>query len=166
MTRTTKILNLAFVLTTILFVLDLLTGFDIKSQILKTSIYFSFLVGTPVILLWNFFFIKTKSLRLIGTLFPSVLLILILILNPISILFTTGAWSTQTILYQHGHFSFKTIEYQMQDIGARGYNDREVEVIYLTPLFMVTSESPTNLDKRVEWIKVDKNVNELGLKTP
>lgn len=54
----------------------------------------------------------------------------------------------------------------MQDIGALGYNERTVEVFYLTPLFMITSEVPSDIDMRVEWIKVDKDVNELGLKFP
>ena len=31
---------------------------------------------------------------------------------------------------------------------------------------MITSEVPNDIDKRVEWIKVDKEVNELGLKFP
>jgi len=82
------------------------------------------------------------------------------------ILFSTGAWRTQTILYQNGHLSFKTVEFQMQDVGALGYNKRTVEVFYLTPLFMITSEVPNDIDKRVEWVKVDKDVNELGLKSP
>jgi hypothetical protein len=82
------------------------------------------------------------------------------------ILFSSGAWRTQTILFQNGHLSFKTVEFQMQDIGALGYNKRTVEVIYLTPLFMLTSEVPNDIDKRVEWIKVEKDVNELGLKEP
>ena len=64
-------------------------------------------------------------------------------------------------MYQNGHLSFKTVEFQMQDIGALGYNKRTVEVIYLTPLFMLTSEIPNDIDKRVEWIKVDKDINEL-----
>ncbi|MCO5287501.1 MAG: hypothetical protein M9898_13895 [Chitinophagaceae bacterium] len=54
----------------------------------------------------------------------------------------------------------------MQDIGALGYNKRTVEVIYLTPLFMLTSEVPCDIDKRDEWIKVDKDINELNLKFP
>jgi hypothetical protein len=82
------------------------------------------------------------------------------------ILFSSGAWRTQTILFQNGHLSFKTVEFQMQDIGALGYNKRTVEVIYLTPLFMLTSEVPNDIDKRVEWIKVERDVNELGLKEP
>lgn len=69
-------------------------------------------------------------------------------------------------MYQNGHLSFKKVEFQMQDIGALGYNKRTVEVIYLTPLFMLTSEVPKDIDKRVEWIKVEKDVNELKLISP
>jgi len=52
----------------------------------------------------------------------------------------------------------------MQDVGAFGYNKRTVEVFYLTPLFMITGEIPNDEEKRIDWIKVDKYVNELGLK--
>ena len=82
------------------------------------------------------------------------------------ILFSSGAWRTQTILYQNGHIGFKKVEFQMQDIGGLGYNRRTVEVTYLTPLFMITSEVPNDIDKRVEWTKIEKDVNELELKAP
>ena len=54
----------------------------------------------------------------------------------------------------------------MQDVGALGYNRRTVEVFYLTPFFMTASAVPNDIDKKVEWVKVDKDVNELGLKSP
>lgn len=54
----------------------------------------------------------------------------------------------------------------MQDAGALGYNKRTVEVFYFTPLFMITSEVPTDIDSRVEWVKVDKDINEIGIKEP
>ncbi|MBU1719094.1 MAG: hypothetical protein KKA07_08465 [Bacteroidetes bacterium] len=54
----------------------------------------------------------------------------------------------------------------MQDIGAFGYNKRTVEVIYQTDLFMIVSPVETDIDERVEWLKIDKDVNELGLKFP
>jgi len=44
----------------------------------------------------------------------------------------------------------------MQDIGALGYNKRKVEVLYLTSLFMITNPVKKNIDKRIDWIKVDK----------
>jgi hypothetical protein len=149
-----------------LFLLDGLTGFDIKNQGIKSSVYFGLLVGTPLILIWNLLVIKTTKKEIIWIIVPIVTLTLTLIIGPGKILFSTGAWQTQTILYQNGHLSFKTVEFQMQDVGGLGYNKRTVEVLYLTPLFMITSEIPQNIDKRVEWIKVDKDVNELELKFP
>ena len=74
------------------------------------------------------------------------------------IIYSTGAWQTKTILYKNGHFSFKTIEFQTQDIGAMGYNKRTVEVLYLTNIFMITNEIPQDIDNKVEWIKIDKEI--------
>lgn len=54
----------------------------------------------------------------------------------------------------------------MQDVGSLGYNKRTVEVCYLTPFFIIVSKVPNDVGKRVEWIKVDKEVNELELKFP
>lgn len=165
MTRATKILNVIYCFAVLLFLLDNLRSFDIKNQALKSVIYFIFLIGTPTVLLWNLFTIKTKTKRIIGTLYPTIFLILIIIVNPLLILFSSGAWRTQEILYKSAHSSFKTVEYQMQDIGARGYNKRTVEVLYLTPLFTITSDVPNDIDNRVEWKRIDKDVNELGLKS-
>ena len=166
MTRTTKILNIIYGLTVVLFLLDGLTSFDIKSQGIKSFFFFGLLIGTPLTLIWNAWIIKTRNGKFIGTVFPTIILALILVVGPMKILFTTGAWRTQTILYQNGYLSYKTVEFQMQDVGALGYNKRTVEVFYLTPLFMITSEVPTDIDNKVEWVKVDKGVNELGLKSP
>ena len=80
------------------------------------------------------------------------------------ILFASGAWHTQTVLFENGHLSFKKIEFQMQDVGALGYNRRTVEVLYLTSLFTITSEVPQDIESKVEWVKVHRDVNELGLK--
>jgi hypothetical protein len=122
------------------------------------------MVGIPLTLIWNSFVNKNKTKRIIWTVFPTMILVFIVIVGPMKIMFSTGAWRTQTILYQNGHLSFKTVEFQMQDVGAFGYNKRTVEVFYLTPLFMITSEVPNDIEKRVEWVKVDKDVNEFGLK--
>lgn len=166
MTRTTKILNIIYGLTVVLFLFDSLTSFDIKSQDLKTFVYIGLLIGTPLTLIWNAVTIKPRNRKIIWTILPTAILIFILIVEPMKLYFSTGAWRTQTILYQNGHLTFKTIEFQMQDVGTFGYNKRTVEVFYLTPLFMITSEFPTDIDKRIEWVKVDKDVNELGLKSP
>jgi len=166
MTRTTKILNIIYGLTVVLFLFDSLTSFDIKSQDLKTFVYIGLLIGTPLTLIWNAVTIKPRNRKIIWTILPTAILIFILIVGPMKLYFSTGAWRTQTILYQNGHLTFKTIEFQMQDVGTFGFNKRTVEVFYLTPLFMITSEFPTDIDKRIEWVKVDKDVNELGIKFP
>ncbi|MDX2361984.1 MAG: hypothetical protein QNK23_14335 [Crocinitomicaceae bacterium] len=82
------------------------------------------------------------------------------------IVFSSGSWNTQDVLYQNGHLSFKKVEFQMQGVGAFGYNKRTVEVIYLTDFFMIVSSAENGDYNRAEWIKVDENVNELGLKYP
>ena len=147
-----------------LFLLDSFTSFDVKSQDLKTFICFGILIGTPLTLIWNLVVIKTKSKRIAGIVFPSIILMLVIFIGPLKILFTSGAWQTQTVLYQNGHLTFKTVEFQMQDVGAMGYNKRTVEVLYLTKLFIITSEVPKDIDQRVEWVKVNKEINELGIK--
>lgn len=159
-------MNIFYSLTVTLFLFDGLTSFDIKSQGIKSFIYFGLLIETPLTLAWNLIALKTKANRMIGTAFPTIMLILIIAMGPMKILFSTSAWRTQTILYQNEHIGFKTVEFQMQDMGALGYHKRTVEVFYLTPYFMITSEVPNDIDKRVEWVRVDIDVNELGLKLP
>lgn len=166
MISTTKVLNVIYILTAMLFLLDSMASFDIKSQALKTFVYFGFLLGTPLTLVSNLLVIKAKTKRVIGAALPSIMLTLILVTDPMKILFSAGAWRTQTILYQNGYFKFKTVEFQMQDIGAMGYNKRTVEVCYWSPFFMTTNEVPTDIAEKVDWIKVNKGVNELGLKSP
>lgn len=146
--------------------MDDLTGFDIKNQTLKEFIYFGFLIGAPLTFIWNLFAIKAERKSIIWLVFPIIMLALCLYVGPKIILFHTGAWRTQTIKYKNAHLSFKTVEFQMQDVGALGYNKRTVEVLYLTPLFIISHEVPSDIERRNEWIKIDKEINELGLKSP
>ncbi len=164
MTKNTKILNIIYGLTVIFFLLDSLIIFEIKSQNIKSFVYFGFLIQTPLILIWNFIFIEVKTKKIIGAIFPMIMIAFILVVGQTKIVFSTGAWQTQTILYQNKYLSFKTVEFQMQNVGALGYNQRTVEVFYLTPFFMITKNVLTDIDKKTEWVKVDKNINELGLK--
>jgi hypothetical protein len=156
---TNRILSIIFGSIVIFFLLDSLTSFDIKSQMFKTFIYFGLLIGTPLTLTWNIFAFKTKKCKIIGSVFPTLILILIFIVGPMKIIFSTSAWQTKTILYENGHLCCKTIEFQIQDMGAFGYNKRTVEVFYLTNYFMITNPIPLKIDKKVEWIRVDKEIN-------
>jgi hypothetical protein len=116
-----------------------------------------------ILYLWNF---ESRKWKVIGSTIPTLTLIGILIIGPLKIAFSASAWRTQKVIYQNGHLNFKKVEFQMQDVGAFGYNKRTVKVIYLTDLFMIVSPVEKDFDDRVEWIKVDKEINELGLKFP
>ncbi|WP_146052910.1 hypothetical protein [Aquimarina sp. I32.4] len=120
----------------------------------------------PITLAWNLWTLKTIKWKIIGSTLSIIVLMGIIIIGPLKIMFSSSSWKTQTILYQNGHLPFKKVEFQMQDVGALGYNKRTVEVIYLTDLFMIVSPVEKDIDQRVEWIKVDKEINELGLKFP
>ncbi|RIJ42329.1 hypothetical protein [Pontibacter oryzae] len=158
------VLNGIFILTTLLFALDGLTSFEIKSQAIKSFTYFGIIVLTPLTLIWNLWTFKTGKWKIIGSTIPTLTIIGILIIGHLKIAFSSSAWRTQKVIYQNGHLDFKKVEFQMQDVGALGYNKRIVEVIYLTDLFMIVSPVEKDIDDRVEWVKVDKEVNELGLK--
>ena len=160
------LLNGIFILSVLLFLFDRLTSFEIKSQAIKSFTYFGLLVLTPMTLVWNLWTLKKRKWKIISSILPTITLIAIMIIGPMKIMFSSGSWKTQTVLYQNGHLTFKKVEYQMQDVGSLGYNKRTVEVIYLTDLFMIVSHVEKDIDDRVEWVKVDKEVNELGLKFP
>jgi hypothetical protein len=162
----TNILNLTYGLIVLLFLLDSLESFDIKNQLLKSFVYFGVLLETPFILIWNFFYFKKKTKRLLAVAFPVIILFNILIIGPTNFLFSTGSWQTQEILYQNRNSSYKQVEFQMKNIGAFGYQKRIVEVYYLTPLFIVSKEVCANITKRSEWKKVHKFPNEMGIKFP
>ena len=160
------LLNGIYILTVLLFVFDGLTSFEIKNQVIKSFTYFGIMVLTPMTLVWNLWTLKTRKRKIISSILPTITLIGIMIIGPMKIMFSSGSWKTQTVLYQNGHLTFKKVEFQMQDVGALGYNKRTVEVLYLTDLFMIVSPVEKDIDERVEWIKVDKELNELGLKFP
>lgn len=162
----TILLNGIFILLIFLFLLDELTSFEIKSQRIKSFTYFGIMILTPLTLTWNLWSFKTKNRKIIGSIFPTLTLIGLLIVGPLKIVFSLSAWKTQKVIYQNGHLDFKKVEFQMQDVGGLGYNKRTVEVIYLTDLFMIVGPVEKDIDIRVEWVKVDKEVNELGLKFP
>ncbi len=77
-----------------------------------------------------------------------------------------GAWRTQTVEYRNLHLGNRTIEFQMQDKGALGYNRRTVDVIRLLPFLTWTTETSTSELDSLTWKLVNEEVNELGLKAP
>ena len=77
-----------------------------------------------------------------------------------------GPWRTQTVKYRNLHLANRTIEFQMQDKGARGYNRRTVDVIRLLPFLRWTTEISNSEPDSLTWKLVNEDINELGLKAP
>ena len=106
-----------------------------------------------------------------GTVIKLIISFLIAILIPILIIsispfsFWGGQWKTQDILFVNKNKQNVQIEFQMQDIGAFGYNKRIVKV---KKGFLWDSQSSfdtVNIDT-TEWKFVNNFVNELEIKMP
>ena len=151
-----KILNGTFILIIFLFVLDTVTSFEIKNQAIKSFTYFGIIILTPLILIWNLWYLKKTKRKILSSALPMLTLIVVMILGPMKIIFSSSSWKTQTVLYQNKKIANKKVEFQTQDIGALGYNKRTVEITYLTYLFMMVSSVEKDIDKQVEWKKVTK----------
>lgn len=77
-----------------------------------------------------------------------------------------SVWKTQTVLFENGHLKFMTIEHQKKDFGALGYSDRTVKVTNIGGLFMIINKIPDNIETKIEWIEVNRYINEQGIKIP
>jgi len=159
-----KIFQFLYLFIVILFILDLFPFFDIKNQILKSICYFGILIGTLIALINSILTFQKNWIKISGILFSLIFLVTILSIGILKFTNSTSSWKTQMIEYEHAHSNFLKIEFQMQDIGAFGYNKRTVKVFYLTDLFMIISEVPENIETKIEWRKVNKSVNEHKLK--
>lgn len=74
-------------------------------------------------------------------------------------------WKTQEIIYKNIQNPKENIQFQMQDIGALGYNKRIVKV--KTGLFFNSYQEIDTLNLNKEkWKRVNIFVNELNLKIP
>jgi hypothetical protein len=164
------IINIIYILMVALFVLDVFSILEIKGELLKSFIHFGSLFVTPIIVIYNIFIRKSRRWNIwIGTTSLSMVLCFSIIVSKqgvLGYLFSMESWNTQTVLYEHGNFGSKRIEFQMQDMGALGYNKRYVSVTYITDWFMITKEIDPNKIFGSEWIRVDKDVNELEIKSP
>ncbi len=132
-----QVLNSIFLLTLLLFVLDVFTVFEIKNQPIKSFVYIGIIALAPLILIWHLWFFKSSKRKIINAMLPLLTLIGILFVGPIEILFSSSSWKTQKVLYQSENTFFNKTEIQTQDVGALGTNKRTVEVAYLTNWFMI-----------------------------
>lgn len=153
-----------YVALVILFFTDRYTSLEIKSQFLKSAVYSGVFFGIPVVLYLNYINTSRKAQRIAGSIIPILVAIYLIANNPLAIIFNSAAWQTDTIKYTCT--TNRVIEFQIQDMGAFGYNKRTVEVYHITPLFMLVNTPPQNYKNNPEWTKVNREVNELEIKYP
>lgn len=130
---------------------------------MKAWVYLSVLLVLPMGLILNLTDFKSKFNRWISAVYV-LGIVLIIWINPIKFIWlSSSTWKTQTILYRskenRGHF----IAFQLQDKGALGYNRRTVKVKKINGfLNLVTNYDSDSAPK--DWIEVNENINEVGLK--
>ncbi len=160
----TKVFNYTFGIIISLFILSNWTSFEVKNQLIKSFIYFGIIFMPPLILIWNLIIIKRLKYKLLSLILPMIGIAIVVKYDALNILFSSGSWKTQTIVYENKSDNSKRVEFQMQNVGALGYNKRTVEVNYITGLFMIIKPVEKDIDENENWKKVNKDVNEHELK--
>ena len=158
--------NSLYAIVLLLFFIDWYTCVEIKSQVLKSVVYWGLLAGTPVILILNILLLSKGVQKIIAISIPILLSVFIVINNPFDILLRIESWKTQTIIYKNRKSENRKIEHQMQGIGAFGYRKRNIEVSYIIPFFIIINIPEPHPEKNPDWVKVNLEVNELDLKYP
>lgn len=153
-----KIIDILWIGFSLLFLVSLITKLEFSSPMIRN---FSFLLTLSGFTLLILRILKIKiSEKIMRIVFMSSLIVGGFIITWLD---WTGAWKTQTIIYKHGHFKSKTIEFQMQTKGALAYNRRTVEVTNLAGFLRIIEPIDTAL-VGFPWIKAEKDINELKLK--
>ncbi len=152
--------NALYGLMVLFFLLDLFQILEAKGEYFKSIIHVGTILSTPIILVCNLMVFKIRKWELLFYTSSLVLMTFFyLVVSQVGLLgylFSIESYQTQTILYENTYCGFRTIEFQMKDLGARGFDRRYVEVTYLTPCFMITKEVDPDKNPGEGWIKVDE----------
>lgn len=142
--RILTLLNVFYFICCIGFLLDNLPTFDITNQWLKSIIYLGFLISTPLVLIGNLLhqlYFRTKIIRALILIFSLVVICFILHVGVIKILFLSTIWKTEQKFYRYHHGIEEQYAFQLQDIGALGFNKRVVKVIYESSYFLISEKA-------------------------
>lgn len=151
-----QFLNGIFLLIVLLFCIDNFTNAEIANQELKSVVYLGILSITPIVLVVNGLFHKELKSNIRSILIPFLIFLFILIIGPTKIVFSSSIWKTNKVLFINKENQNHKVEFQMQDIGALGYNKRTVEVIHYYNLFMIVKSKNKTFEHNNNWIKVEK----------
>lgn len=157
------LLNAIIIISFSLLLTDQLTPIDLIDQGLKSFAYMGTMSLCLPAILWNFGVLRSSRYRTVSLLLNSMCLVVIIVLGPLGLIFSQPVWNTQTILYQDPKNPNHRVEFQMQDIGALGYNRRTVEVYdFIYGMIIARPIDTKHLDS--SWTKVTIVVDQLKLK--
>ncbi len=156
-------INLLLLLIASLFFADIYTAFEIRNAVLRYFVYSNFILS-PILIIFNLLLLSNIRIKLISLIIPILSLVVCLNLGYMRIIFNSTNWKTQTIIYQNIEADNLTIEYQMQDIGAFGYNKRTVSVNNIIGLFAVIKPIDIDTISKTNWKLLNKHINEIELK--
>jgi hypothetical protein len=144
----------------LLLIGTLMSDIEITNGVVKKGLIYIFILGLISIVTIKKPWTLTKTLA-VSTLVFGLFLIFKLYTD------WRGDWKTQTVIYQNNHLSNRTIEFQLQNKGALGYNRRTVDRLKIIPFVSwtkkLTKENLENIDS-LTWDKVDIDLNEQGLR--
>ena len=153
-----KTLSIAILLMSAIILLsNCFTSLEINSY--KIILLLVFISASSVISVLNQFVLKrSKSFTIIS------LSIIGLICFGWTFFHLTSDWKTQTRVYQNKYLPNTTIDFQIQDKGAFGYNRRTVERTKIFPFIYWTKKVSEKVVDTLTWEKVNLDINEQGLK--
>jgi len=156
----TKAIWTIWTMISLLLIGTLTFDIEITNGLIKKGLIYVFILGLVKIVTIKRPWTLTKTLTVSTVVFG-----LFLIFN----LYTDwrGDWRTQTIIYRNNHLYNRTIEFQLQDKGALGFNRRTVNRLKLFPFVSLTKELTEEDLKNIDsltWDKVDINLNEQEFK--
>lgn len=134
----------------LIWVLPLITSFEISDLPLKKIIVFIFLSGATYILFCRIILRKYKNLSFI---FSSILILYLGVgINKFN---WKSEWRTLDVHFVNSHFDKESIETQYQSTGEWKANYRLVKVTRLTNYFMIAQNVDTSL-LNSDWIRNKK----------
>ncbi|MDQ8012727.1 MAG: hypothetical protein REI96_09790 [Flavobacterium nitrogenifigens] len=146
----------AFIISTSILLLDKYSEIDINNP----KLYYSLLIISTSFFISILNIFSNKKYQKIKTIVTIINIIVIFALYHTF----SNFWKTQTIEYQNIENTNKTIDFEMKDIGALGYNRRLIEKTKILPGIDLVKEIDTNKIDLKKWKKVVIDVNELNLK--
>lgn len=154
LSRLARPINIIYAVVILLFIADCQPWFDIVWQPLKGFVYAAILFSIPVVLVVNW---KLYSNYLVAFIIVAGSIVL-LISSPMILLdiaFSSDAWGMYAVEYVDKNSPGHTIERQVQDVGALGYNNRVVEVYHKNPFFIIVGETLPDTSDHSIWIPVN-----------